>query len=133
MAAHSTLPRFAAALLSGAALGLTGALLQQALRNPLASPGTLGISAGAHLSLAAASLYAPGLLAAAGRDGVAFCGGAGAVASVLVLTWRGGLALAAVVLGPAWPSASTPGRWARCSRCCTPSSSPGCPFGDRDR
>ena len=98
VAAYSTLPRFAAALLSGAALGLAGALLQQALRNPLASPGTLGISAGAHLSLAAASLYAPGLLAAAGRDVVAFCGGAGAVGVVLALTWRGGLAPAAVVL-----------------------------------
>ncbi|HEY0203071.1 MAG TPA: iron chelate uptake ABC transporter family permease subunit [Acetobacteraceae bacterium] len=67
VAAYSTLPRLAAALLSGAALGLAGALLQQVLRNPLASPGTLGISAGAHLGLAAASLYAPGLVATAGR------------------------------------------------------------------
>ena len=98
VAAYSVLPRFAAALLSGAALGLAGALLQQVLRNPLASPGTLGISAGAHLGLAAVSLHAPGLLAAVGRDAVAFCGGAGAVALVLALTWRGGLAPAAVVL-----------------------------------
>lgn len=98
VAAYSVLPRFAAALLSGAALGLAGALLQQVLRNPLASPGTLGISAGAHLGLAVVSLHAPGLLVAVGRDAVAFCGGAGAVVLVLALTWRGGLAPAAVVL-----------------------------------
>ena len=98
VAAYSILPRLAAALLSGAALGLAGALLQRVLRNPLASPGTLGISAGAHLALAAASLYAPGLLETIGRDAVAFGGGAGAVALVLALTWRGGLAPAAVVL-----------------------------------
>lgn len=98
VAAYSVLPRLAAALLAGAALGLAGALLQQALRNPLASPGTLGISAGAHLSLAAASLYAPGLLVAVGRDAVAFLGGAGTMALALALTWRGGLAPAAVAL-----------------------------------
>lgn len=98
VAAYSASPRFAASLLAGAALGLAGAVLQQVLRNPLASPGTLGISAGAHLGLAAATLHAPGVLAAVGRDAVAFCGGAGAVALVLALTWRGGLAPAAVVL-----------------------------------
>ena len=37
------LPRIAVALLAGAALGLSGALLQQGLRNPLAAPETLGI------------------------------------------------------------------------------------------
>ena len=98
VAAYSLLPRLAAALLSGAALGLAGALLQQMLRNPLASPSTLGISAGAHLALAAASLYAPDLLVAMGRDAVGFCGGVGSVALVLALTWRGGLAPATVVL-----------------------------------
>ncbi len=38
------LPRLLAALLGGAALGLSGALMQGALRNPLASPFTLGVS-----------------------------------------------------------------------------------------
>ena len=97
-AAYAVLPRLATALLAGAALGLSGALLQRALRNPLASPGTLGISAGAQLALAAASLYAPGLLVAAGRDAVAFLGGAGALALALAVTWRGGLSPVAVAL-----------------------------------
>ena len=41
------LPRSLAALLTGAALGTSGAMLQGMLRNPLASPYLLGISSGA--------------------------------------------------------------------------------------
>ena len=41
------LPRSLAALLTGAALGMSGAMLQGMLRNPLASPYLLGISSGA--------------------------------------------------------------------------------------
>ncbi|MCV0427850.1 MAG: iron chelate uptake ABC transporter family permease subunit, partial [Roseibium sp.] len=44
IALYSTLPRMATALLCGAALSLSGVLLQIALRNPLASPTTLGVS-----------------------------------------------------------------------------------------
>ncbi|MDX2236362.1 MAG: iron ABC transporter permease [Hyphomonadaceae bacterium] len=43
------LPRAAAAYLFGAALGLCGAALQGLLRNPLAEPGVLGVSATASL------------------------------------------------------------------------------------
>lgn len=43
------LPRALAALLTGAALGLSGAALQGLLRNPLAEPGVLGVSASAAL------------------------------------------------------------------------------------
>lgn len=43
------LPRIAAALVVGAALGMSGALLQGMLRNGLADPFILGISAGAGL------------------------------------------------------------------------------------
>ncbi len=41
------LPRAAAALVAGAALGCAGAAMQNVLRNPLASPFTLGVSQGA--------------------------------------------------------------------------------------
>lgn len=41
------LPRICSALLVGAALGLSGAALQGVLRNPLAEPGVLGVSAAA--------------------------------------------------------------------------------------
>lgn len=43
------LPRTLVGLLVGAALGLAGAILQGATRNPLADPGILGIEAGATL------------------------------------------------------------------------------------
>ena len=45
--AFSLMPRVAVSVLSGAMLGLSGALFQQLLRNPIADPSTLGISAGA--------------------------------------------------------------------------------------
>ncbi|MEM9572549.1 MAG: iron ABC transporter permease [Pseudomonadota bacterium] len=50
------LPRALAAFLVGAALGLSGAALQGLLRNPLAEPGVLGVSASASLA-ATFSLY----------------------------------------------------------------------------
>ena len=54
------LPRTLAALLVGAALGMSGSLLQGMLRNGLASPFLLGISAGA--GLAAVAMLSLGVL-----------------------------------------------------------------------
>lgn len=48
------LPRTAAALVVGGALGLAGAVMQGLLRNPLADPGVLGVSGGAGLGAALA-------------------------------------------------------------------------------
>ncbi len=73
IALYATLPRMASALLCGAALSLSGALLQIALRNPLASPTTLGVSAGAYLALVLASLLAPAFIVFS-RDAVALVG-----------------------------------------------------------
>lgn len=50
------LPRALAAFLAGAALGASGAALQGLLRNPLAEPGVLGVSASASL-LASFAIY----------------------------------------------------------------------------
>lgn len=94
---YSFLPRAAVAILAGAALGLSGLLLQRILRNPLAEPSTLGISAGAQLAMAAATIYAPALMAFS-VGSVAFAGGVAAVALILALTWRRGLEPVAVVL-----------------------------------
>jgi iron complex transport system permease protein len=91
------LPRAAVALLAGAALGLSGALLQRVLRNPIADPSTLGIASGAQLALTLAFAFAPGLVEAS-REGVALAGAAGAAALVLALGWRRGLDPVAVVL-----------------------------------
>ncbi|WP_404802337.1 Fe(3+)-siderophore ABC transporter permease [Brenneria izbisi] len=45
------LPRTLAGLLAGAALGVSGALIQALTRNPLADPGILGINAGASFAV----------------------------------------------------------------------------------
>ncbi|WP_211111910.1 Fe(3+)-hydroxamate ABC transporter permease FhuB [Azospirillum aestuarii] len=94
---HSVLPRIAVALVAGAALGLSGLLLQRVLRNPLAEPSTLGVSAGAQLALTLGMLYAPALMNHA-REGVALAGGLAAVGLILAMTWRRGLEPVAVVL-----------------------------------
>lgn len=94
---HSTLPRLATALLAGAALALSGALFQQVLRNPLADPTTLGVSAGANLALVVVSLFMPGLLGV-GRDMVALLGSAAAALIVVGLGARRGFSPYALVL-----------------------------------
>ncbi|MEW5422996.1 Fe(3+)-hydroxamate ABC transporter permease FhuB [Amorphus sp. 3PC139-8] len=94
---YSDLPRLATALLAGAGLGLSGVLLQQVLRNPLASPTTLGLSAGAELALALATLYAPGLLMF-GRDAVALLGSLVAGLAVFAIGTRRNFAPVALVL-----------------------------------
>lgn len=95
--AYSFLPRLVVSLLCGAALGLAGALCQLSLRNPIASPTTLGIEAGASLALSVAMLWAPWLFAF-GRVWPALAGGALAAAGVLALSWRRGLAPISVIL-----------------------------------
>jgi iron complex transport system permease protein len=85
--AYGAFPRAAVAILAGAALGLAGALLQRLLRNPIADPSTLGVSAGAQLAIVAGTLFYPAIL-----DGyralVALAGAAGATALVFLLGWR---------------------------------------------
>lgn len=93
----AVLPRVVVALLAGAALGLSGAVLQQVLRNPLAEPATLGISAGAQLALSLGALLAPGL-AVAGREWLALGGAGAAMAVVLALNLRSGLSPVNVTL-----------------------------------
>ncbi|KAA1184416.1 Fe(3+)-hydroxamate ABC transporter permease FhuB [Rhizobium tropici] len=94
---YSTLPRIATALLAGAALSLSGSLLQQVLRNPLASPSTLGISAGANLALVAVMLAFPALQGLS-RDAVALFGSAAAAAVVFLIGARRGFSPLALVL-----------------------------------
>src|SRR5215216_2552020 len=51
------LPRTALGVLVGAALGLTGALMQALTRNPLADPGLLGVNAGASCAVVCAIAF----------------------------------------------------------------------------
>lgn len=95
---YATLPRMVSALLCGAALSLSGVLMQTVLRNPLASPTTLGVSAGAYLALVLASLFAPALIAFS-RDAVAAAGSLAAAGLVFLLVSRRGFSPVTLVLG----------------------------------
>lgn len=95
---YSRLPRLCVALLCGGALGLSGVLFQQVLRNPLASPSTIGVEAGASFAIAATTLFLPALLGWS-RDLVALGGGGIAVALVFLIAGRFRFAPLAVVLG----------------------------------
>ncbi|WP_445680191.1 Fe(3+)-hydroxamate ABC transporter permease FhuB [Radicibacter daui] len=94
---YGLLPRFAVAILAGAALGLAGVLMQRVLRNPIAEPSTLGVAAGAKLALSVGIVLAPGLLAE-GRELVAVAGALLTMALVLALSWRRGLDPVTVVI-----------------------------------
>ncbi len=85
---YTQLPRFAMALLCGAALALAGVLIQQVLRNPLAAPTTLGVAAGAQLVLGLVLLLAPGLLA--WREAAAMAGGLLALGLTLLMARKRG-------------------------------------------
>ncbi|WP_328697895.1 iron ABC transporter permease [Streptomyces sp. NBC_00342] len=82
-------PRVSAAILAGAALGLAGCVVQGSVRNPLAEPGVLGISAGA--GLGAASVATSGL--SGSRPvliAVAVTAGLATFALIALLARRGG-------------------------------------------
>ena len=83
------LPRIEAAVVSGAAFGLAGAVFQAVLRNPLASPDILGISSGASLGAVIAVLGC-GLTGAA-VTASAFAGAIIVAILIWALAWRQGL------------------------------------------
>ncbi|MDO4295766.1 MAG: iron ABC transporter permease [bacterium] len=75
------LPRTVTALAVGASFAASGALMQAATRNPMASPSVLGINAGAALGLALAMVVHP---AAGFNETVLFSFAGAAVASVFI-------------------------------------------------
>lgn len=84
------LPRTTAAILAGAALALTGCIVQSTVRNPLAEPGLLGITAGAGLGAVVIVT-----LVGANRPLMIVCAvlaGIATFALIGLLAWRGGLA-----------------------------------------
>jgi len=104
------LPRSLLAMVAGAHFALSGLILQAVLRNPLADPGVIGISAGASLAVIILLLIGvpTGLLMMA-LPVVALAGGLLACAVVLLLAWHSqlqpvlvalyGVALAATLNG----------------------------------
>ena len=114
------LPRTMIGILSGMALGVSGALLQSLTRNPLADPGVLGINAGALLAMTlgagflgladwhayAAFAFAGAMLAALFVHGIGFAGPSFLIplrltlAGVAMNAVLGGLATAILLLDP---------------------------------
>lgn len=90
------LPRVIAGLLAGAGLGVAGAIMQAATRNPLASPDLLGINAGAAFCVVLA-MAVTGVVSDIALVGSAFLG-AGVAAIIVSL------------LGSSGPSAGGPVR-----------------------
>lgn len=76
------LPRTVLAVLAGASLGLSGAVLQGLLRNPLADPGVIGVSAVASLGAVLAFYFGLWSVAAGGIAG-------GMIAALLLVALAG--------------------------------------------
>lgn len=90
------LPRMLLALLCGSVLALSGAVLQSVLRNDLASPDIIGISAGGGVAGLAVLLYLPML---GNFTGAAVFAGAFAVAMLIYFAaWKRGIEPARLIL-----------------------------------
>ena len=90
------LPRTAAAVLAGAALGVAGALIQSVLNNAMASPNVIGVNAGAGLGALLAASLVPG--AAALLPGAAFAGALAAALFIWLLASVAGLSRTTLIL-----------------------------------
>lgn len=89
------LPQAITALLAGAALAVSGLMLQTMFQNPLAGPSLLGISAGANLGVAVVMLFLGGTMGQYGSLGIsghllvvvsAFVGATAILGLILVLS-----------------------------------------------
>ncbi|WP_309056532.1 iron ABC transporter permease [Streptomyces sp.] len=96
----SRLPRTLTGLVVGIALGVSGALVQGATRNPLAAPDTLGVNAGAYFAVVLVAFTGVSL-GPIPAGGAAFLGGLLAVGLVHLLTGGGVLTPGRVLLAGA--------------------------------
>ena len=94
------LPRMVLALTMGAALGLSGAVLQGLTRNPLAEPGLLGVSSGAAFGAVMAIYFGLATQLALAGPVAGIAGALGATALTFALG-RGGGTLVLILAGAA--------------------------------
>lgn len=101
------MPRIAAGILVGASLAIAGAVMQGFLRNPLATPFTMGVSHGAMFGASLAILLGAGYAESSGRISLdnpyavvlfAFIGAISATAVILALARLKGLSPEAIIL-----------------------------------
>lgn len=90
------LPRVIIALLVGACLSAAGALLQAVMRNPLADPGSIGVSAGAGTAAITILLIFPNMTTALPM--FAFAGAALACVLIYVMAWKDGVNPVRIIL-----------------------------------
>lgn len=93
---YARAPRTAGCILAGASLAVAGAITQSVLANPLASPGTVGVNAGAGLAAAICCAIAPDSLALV--PAAAFAGAMAAALLVLFIAERTGASRITLVL-----------------------------------
>lgn len=99
----SRMPRLAAGVLVGVALGVAGLVMQSVSRNVLASPDTLAVNAGSYVAVVAVAAFGV-VLPVVGGGVVAFIGGLAAAGLVLALSagaGRGGGTVRLVLAGSA--------------------------------
>ncbi len=90
------LPRVVLAILVGACLSAAGALLQAVMRNPLADPGSIGVSAGAGTAAITILLIFPNMTTALPM--FAFIGAALACVLIYVMAWKDGVSPVRIIL-----------------------------------
>ncbi|MDW6003035.1 FecCD family ABC transporter permease [Vibrio mangrovi] len=83
-------PHLLLALLLGAALGVSGAVFQSVLRNPLASPDIIGLNTGAYTGVLLMISF--GVAVPLGLMGAAMLGSGITALMVYLLAWQGGMA-----------------------------------------
>lgn len=94
---YARIPRTAAAFLAGAALAVSGGVLQNVLSNPLASPSIIGINAGAGLGVTLCC--AAGVLSGWMLSCAAFVGSLLTVSLIFLFSHRTGASRSTVILG----------------------------------
>ena len=94
---YARLPRTAACLLAGAALSVSGAVIQAVLANKLASPSIIGVNAGAGLAVTISC--ALGAISGWAIAGSAFAGAFAAVLLIMTAAQKTGASRTTVILG----------------------------------
>ena len=97
IALYSRLPRTCGCLIAGAALAVSGAVIQGVLSNPLAAPNVIGVNSGAGLAAALCCAFLPGMPGLVPL--AAFLGALLSVLLVLLIAERTGAARITLVLG----------------------------------
>lgn len=92
------LPRIIAAVLVGAALSVSGSILQGIVRNPLASPEIVGITGGASFAAVAFITYLAGTVSIKWLPVAAFMGAGLVSVAVYLLAWSKGVTPIRLVL-----------------------------------